>query len=68
MVSVAAALSYVGIGGLTYTIVPFCYARAFEQSTMSASRPGGEAAGVWRRLCVWYNGPTHHALETTAFF
>jgi transketolase len=65
MVSVAAALSYEGLEAWTYTIAPFCYARAFEQIRNDVclhglpvkllANGGGYAYGVM--------GPTHHALE-----
>ena len=65
MVSVAAALSYEGLEAWTYTIAPFCYARAFEQirndvclhglAVKLLANGGGYAYGVM--------GPTHHALE-----
>jgi transketolase len=65
MVSVAAALSYEGLEAWTYTIAPFCYARAFEQirndvclhglGVKLLANGGGFAYGVM--------GPTHHALE-----
>jgi transketolase len=65
MVSVAAALSYEGFEAWTYTIAPFCYARAFEQIRNDVclhglpvkllANGGGYAYGVM--------GPTHHALE-----
>jgi transketolase len=65
MVSVAAALSYEGLEAWTYTIAPFCYARAFEQirndvclhglAVKLLANGGGYAYGIM--------GPTHHALE-----
>ena len=66
VVLVAAALSHEGLETWTYTIAPFCYARAFERILQRhlQSRPagpkllangGGYAYGVM--------GPTHHALE-----
>jgi transketolase len=65
MVSVAAALTYEGLEAWTYTIAPFCYARAFEQirndvclhglAVKLLANGGGYAYGVM--------GPTHHALE-----
>ena len=65
MISVAAALSYEGLEAWTYTIAPFCYARAFEQirndvclhglAVKLLANGGGYAYGVM--------GPTHHALE-----
>jgi transketolase len=65
MVSVAAALVYEGLEAWTYTIAPFCYARAFEQirndvclhglGVKLLANGGGYAYGVM--------GPTHHALE-----
>ena len=65
MITVAAALSHEGLDTWTYTIAPFCYARALEQIrneiclhslpvTMLANG-GGYGYGVM--------GPTHHALE-----
>lgn len=65
MISVAAALSYEGLEPWTYTIAPFCYARAFEQIRNDVcihglpvkllANGGGYGYGVM--------GPTHHALE-----
>ncbi len=65
MISVAAALSYEGLEAWTYTIAPFCYARAFEQirndvclhslAVKLLANGGGYAYGVM--------GPTHYALE-----
>lgn len=65
MVTVAAALSHEGLEPWTYTIAPFCYARAFEQirndvclhglAVKLLANGGGYAYGVM--------GPTHHALE-----
>ena len=65
MISVAAALSSEGLEAWTYTIAPFCYARAFEQirndvclhglAVKLLANGGGYAYGVM--------GPTHHALE-----
>jgi transketolase len=65
MVSVAAAMSYEGLEVWTYTIAPFCYARAFEQirndvcfhalPVKMLANGGGYGYGVM--------GPTHHALE-----
>ena len=65
MISVAAALSYEGLEVWTYTIAPFCYARAFEQirndiclhglPVKMLANGGGYGYGVM--------GPTHHALE-----
>ncbi len=65
MISVAAALSYEGLEAWTYTIAPFCYARAFEQirndvcfhalPVKMLANGGGYGYGVM--------GPTHHALE-----
>jgi transketolase len=65
MVSVAAALSHEGLEAWTYSIAPFCYARAFEQirndvcfhglAVKLLANGGGYAYGVM--------GPTHHALE-----
>jgi transketolase len=65
MISVAAALSYEGLEAWTYTIAPFCYARAFEQirndicmhklPVKMLGNGGGYGYGVM--------GPTHHALE-----
>jgi transketolase len=47
MVSVAAALSYEGLEAWTYTIAPFCYARAFEQIRNDVSLHG-LAVKLWR--------------------
>jgi transketolase len=65
MISVAAALSYEGLEAWTYTIAPFCYARALEQirndiclhalPVKMLANGGGHGYGVM--------GPTHHALE-----
>jgi transketolase len=65
MISVAAALSYEGLEVWTYTIAPFCYARAFEQirndicfhalPVKMLANGGGYGYGVM--------GPTHHAIE-----
>ena len=65
MVTVAAAMSYEGLEAWTYTIAPFCYARAFEQirndicfhglPVKLLANGGGYGYGVM--------GPTHHALE-----
>lgn len=65
MVTVAAALSHEGLEPWTYTIAPFCYARALEQIRNDVclhglpvkllANGGGYAYGVM--------GPTHHALE-----
>ena len=65
MITVAAALSHEGLEAWTYTIAPFCYARAFEQirndiclhglPVKLLANGGGYAYGVM--------GPTHHALE-----
>jgi len=65
MVTVAAALSHEGLEAWTYTIAPFCYARAFEQirndvclhglAVKLLANGGGYGYGVM--------GPTHHALE-----
>jgi transketolase len=65
MVSVAAALCHEGLEAWTYSIAPFCYARAFEQirndvcfhglAVKLLANGGGYAYGVM--------GPTHHALE-----
>ena len=65
MISVAAALSYEGLEAWTYTIAPFCYARALEQirndicfhalPVKMLANGGGYGYGVM--------GPTHHALE-----
>jgi len=65
MISVAAALSFEGLEVWTYTIAPFCYARAFEQvrndicfhtlPVKMLANGGGYGYGVM--------GPTHHALE-----
>ncbi len=65
MVSVAAALASEGLQTWTYTIAPFCYARAFEQirndiclhnlPVKLLANGGGYGYGVM--------GPTHHALE-----
>jgi transketolase len=65
MISVAAALSSEGLEVWTYTIAPFCYARAFEQirndvcfhalPVKMLANGGGYGYGVM--------GPTHHAIE-----
>ncbi|GJD63096.1 transketolase family protein [Methylobacterium frigidaeris] len=65
MIGVAAALASEGLEPWTYTIAPFCYARAFEQIRNDVclhrlpvrllANGGGYAYGVM--------GPTHHALE-----
>ena len=65
MISVAAAMSYEGLETWTYTIAPFCYARALEQirndvcfhalPVKMLANGGGYGYGVM--------GPTHHALE-----
>lgn len=65
MISVAAALSFEGLEAWTYTIAPFCYARAFEQirndicfhalPVKMLANGGGYGYGVM--------GPTHHAIE-----
>jgi transketolase len=65
MVTVAAALSHEGLEAWTYTIAPFCYARALEQirndiclhgfAVKLLANGGGYGYGVM--------GPTHHALE-----
>jgi len=65
MVSVAAAMVSEGLECWTYTIAPFCYARAFEQirndvcmhrlAVKLLANGGGYGYGVM--------GPTHHALE-----
>jgi transketolase len=65
MVSVAAALVREGLEAWTYTIAPFCYARAFEQIRNDVclhelpvkllGNGGGYGYGVM--------GATHHALE-----
>jgi len=65
MITVAAALSHEGMESWTYTIAPFCYARAFEQirndiciqglPVKLLANGGGYGYGVM--------GPTHHALE-----
>jgi transketolase len=65
MISVAAALSSEGLETWTYTIAPFCYARALEQirndvcfhalPVKMLANGGGYGYGVM--------GPTHHALE-----
>jgi transketolase len=65
MVTVAAAMSYEGLEAWTYTIAPFCYARALEQIRNDVcfhrlpvkllANGGGYGYGVM--------GPTHHALE-----
>jgi transketolase len=65
MISVAAAMSSEGLETWTYTIAPFCYARAFEQirndvcfhalPVKMLANGGGYGYGVM--------GPTHHALE-----
>jgi transketolase len=65
MITVAAALSHEGLEAWTYTIAPFCYARAFEQIRNDVcmhdlpvkllANGGGYGYGVM--------GPTHHALE-----
>ncbi|MDR7040113.1 transketolase [Methylobacterium sp. BE186] len=65
MIGVAAALASEGLEPWTYTIAPFCYARAFEQirndvcfhrlPVRMLANGGGYAYGVM--------GPTHHALE-----
>ncbi|UZE48082.1 transketolase [Rhodopseudomonas sp. P2A-2r] len=65
MITVAAALSHEGLEPWTYTIAPFCYARAFEQIRNDVcihglpvkllGNGGGYGYGVM--------GPTHHALE-----
>jgi transketolase len=65
MISVAAAMSSEGLETWTYTIAPFCYARALEQirndvcfhalPVKMLANGGGYGYGVM--------GPTHHALE-----
>ncbi|MFH6782292.1 MULTISPECIES: transketolase family protein [Methylobacterium] len=65
MIGVAAGLASEGLEPWTYTIAPFCYARAFEQirndicfhrlPVRLLGNGGGYAYGVM--------GPTHHALE-----
>jgi transketolase len=65
MVSVAAAMAREGMDAWTYTIAPFCYARAFEQIRNDVAfhrlpvrmigNGGGYGYGVM--------GPTHHAIE-----
>ncbi|MCJ2037276.1 transketolase family protein [Methylobacterium sp. J-068] len=65
MISVAAALASEGLEAWTYTIAPFCYARAFEQirndvclhrlPVRMLANGGGYGYGVM--------GATHHALE-----
>lgn len=65
MISVAAAMCREGLEVWTYTIAPFCYARAFEQIRNDVcfhglpvkllANGGGYGYGVM--------GPTHHALE-----
>lgn len=65
MIGVAAGLASEGLEPWTYTIAPFCYARAFEQIRNDVcfhrlpvrllGNGGGYAYGVM--------GPTHHALE-----
>ncbi|KTS23238.1 transketolase [Methylobacterium indicum] len=65
MIGVAAALASEGLEPWTYTIAPFCYARAFEQirndvclhrlPVRMLANGGGYGYGVM--------GPTHHALE-----
>ncbi|KMO21142.1 transketolase family protein [Methylobacterium platani] len=65
MIGVAAGLASEGLEPWTYTIAPFCYARAFEQIRNDVcfhrlpvrllANGGGYAYGVM--------GPTHHALE-----
>ncbi|SEP45692.1 transketolase [Methylobacterium sp. ap11] len=65
MIGVAAALASEGLEPWTYTIAPFCYARAFEQirndvclhrlPVRMLGNGGGYGYGVM--------GPTHHALE-----
>jgi transketolase len=65
MISVAAAMSSEGLEAWTYTIAPFCYARALEQirndvcfhalPVKMLANGGGYGYGVM--------GPTHHALE-----
>ncbi len=65
MVGVAAGLAHEGLEAWTYTIAPFCYARAFEQirndicmhalPVKLLANGGGYGYGVM--------GATHHALE-----
>jgi transketolase len=65
MISVAAAMASEGLEAWTYTIAPFCYARAFEQirndvclhalPVRMLANGGGYGYGVM--------GATHHALE-----
>lgn len=65
MITVAAALASEGLEPWTYTIAPFCYARAFEQirndvclhglPVRMLANGGGYGYGVM--------GATHHALE-----
>jgi transketolase len=65
MMGVAAGLSHEGLEAWTYTIAPFCYARAFEQirndicmhqlPVKLLANGGGYGYGVM--------GATHHALE-----
>jgi transketolase len=65
MMSVAAGLAHEGLEPWTYTIAPFCYARAFEQirndicmhqlPVKLLANGGGYGYGVM--------GATHHALE-----
>lgn len=65
MVTVAAALASDGWEAWTYTIAPFCYARAFEQIRNDVCLHGWPVRMVGNGGGYGYGvmGATHHALE-----
>jgi transketolase len=65
MVSVAAAMAREGLNVWTYTIAPFCYARAFEQIRNDVAFHGLPVRMIGNGGGYGYGvmGPTHHAIE-----
>lgn len=65
MMSVAAAMTREGIEAWTYSIAPFCYARAFEQIRNDITFHGLPVKLVGNGGGYGYGvqGPTHHAIE-----
>lgn len=68
MISMAAGLSRAGFRAWTYTIGPFCYARAFEQIRLSLGFGGFpvQMVGNGGGLSYGAMGPEHHAAEDLA--
>ena len=65
MISVAAAMAREGMNVWTYTIAPFCYARAFEQIRNDVAFHGLPVRMIGNGGGYGYGvmGPTHHAIE-----